>query len=108
MVLPAWLEPLPDAAQQREIDGWAIGELGIPGLTLMERAGRGLADRCAELMPDGPIAVVCGRGNNGGDGLVAARLLRERGRDVRVLLLTDPSELQGDATANLDMLRGPV
>jgi ADP-dependent NAD(P)H-hydrate dehydratase / NAD(P)H-hydrate epimerase len=107
MVLPSWLEPLPDAAQQRALDGWAIDDLGIPGLTLMERAGYGLAARFTELVPDGQIAVVCGGGNNGGDGLVAARLLRERGRHVRVLMLGDAAALKGDAKTNLDLLPGP-
>jgi NAD(P)H-hydrate epimerase len=51
----------------------------------MERAGRGLADVVASVAPDGPIAIACGKGNNGGDGYVAARLLREGGRAVRVL-----------------------
>ncbi len=78
MRLPAWLEPLPDAEQQRALDAWAIEQRGIPGLELMERAGAGLADLAGGLVPAGPMVVVCGKGNNGGDGLVAARLLRER------------------------------
>ena len=85
MSLPDWLEPLPDAAEQRGLDEWAIDELGVPGQYLMERAGTGLAELVAELAPSGPVAVVCGSGNNGGDGYVTARLLREAGRDVRVL-----------------------
>lgn len=104
--LPEWLTPLPDAEQQRALDGWAIDELGIPGDRLMERAGRGLADVCQERRPDGSVVVVCGKGNNGGDGLVAARLLRERGREVRVLLLGEPDELRGDARTNLERLPG--
>ena len=86
MTLPDWLEPLPEAAQQRALDGWAIGERGIPGLELMERAGSGLAALASEYVPEGRIAVVCGRGNNGGDGYVVARLLREQGREVSVLV----------------------
>jgi NAD(P)H-hydrate epimerase len=105
MGLPGWLEPLPDAAQQRRLDEWAIEQLGMPGLDLMERAGAGLAEVCASVRP-GPIVVVCGGGNNGGDGLVAARLLREQGRETRVLLLGDPDRLRGDAAANLDRLPG--
>ncbi len=70
----------------------------------MERAGEGLAALVAEVAPDGRIAVVCGKGNNGGDGLVAARLLRGAWRDVRVLLLSD--ELSGDPAANLARLEG--
>lgn len=107
--LPDWLEALPDAAQQRDLDAWAIEQKGIPGIDLMERAGAGLARFCREQGPDGPVAVVCGKGNNGGDGLVVARLLRAQqpGREVRVLLLGDPGELQGDARTNLERLPGP-
>jgi ADP-dependent NAD(P)H-hydrate dehydratase / NAD(P)H-hydrate epimerase len=106
MSLPGWLEPLPDSAQQRALDTWAIEQVGIPGIDLMELAGSGLADIAGGLVPAGPIAVVCGKGNNGGDGLVAARVLRQRGREVRVLLLGDPGELRGDAKTNLDRLPG--
>lgn len=106
MTLPDWLDPLPGAAEQRAADEWAIGERGIPGVELMERAGRGLAEAVAESVPRGRVAIVAGRGNNGGDGLVAARLLRELGREVTVLGLADPSEWQGDAAANLERLEG--
>lgn len=104
MTLPGWLDPLPGAAEQRAADEWAIGEHGIPGVELMERAGRGLAEAVAESVPTGRVAVVAGKGNNGGDGLVAARLLRELGREVTVLALADPSEWRGDAAANLERL----
>jgi len=104
--LPDWLEPLPGAAEQRAMDEWAIGERGIPGLDLMERAGEGLTNLACELAPTGTITVVCGKGNNGGDGLVAARLLRVLGRDVRVLLLAAPDELRGDAKTNCERLPG--
>jgi NAD(P)H-hydrate epimerase len=106
MTLPDWLEPLPDPAEQRALDEWAIGELGMPGLDLMERAGICLAELVAELVPHGRIAVVCGKGNNGGDGLVAARVLREQGRDVDVLILGAAQEYGGDARANLERLPG--
>ena len=106
MSLPDWLGPLPGAAEQRALDEWAIGERGIPGLELMERAGEGLTNLVSELAPTGTIAVVCGKGNNGGDGLVAARLLRILGRDVRVLLLAAPEELRGDARTNCERLPG--
>lgn len=104
--LPDWLDPLPDAAEQRALDEWAIEEGGIPGLELMERAGSGLADVVSELALSGPITVVCGKGNNGGDGFVCARRLRERGREVRVLLLGSPDELGGDAATNCQRLPG--
>ncbi len=104
--LPDWLEPLPDAGEQRALDEWAISERGIPSLELMERAGTGLADLVDELVVGGEIAVVCGKGNNGGDGYVAARVLRERGRDVRVLTLAPVDELRGDALENARRLPG--
>jgi NAD(P)H-hydrate epimerase len=104
--MPAWLEPLPDAAEQRALDAWAIGELGIPGVELMERAGTGLAAVVTELISAGRVVVVCGKGNNGGDGLVAARILREQGREVDVLILGAPEEYKGDARANLERLPG--
>jgi ADP-dependent NAD(P)H-hydrate dehydratase / NAD(P)H-hydrate epimerase len=107
-VLPAWLTPLPDAAQQRAADAWAIGERGIPSLELMERAGAGLAEVVRHRAPEGRIVVVAGKGNNGGDGLVVARLLRESGREVDVLLLADGAELTGDARANFDRLPEPA
>jgi NAD(P)H-hydrate epimerase len=103
---PSWLEPLPDAAEQRALDGWAIDQLGIPGVELMERAGTGLAEVVQELVPTGPVVIVCGKGNNGGDGFVAARLLRTLGREVEVLLLADPGELRGDALAMYERLPG--
>jgi NAD(P)H-hydrate epimerase len=106
VTLPDWLDPLPDAAEQRALDEWAIGERGIPGLDLMERAGAGLADVVAELAPSGRIVAVCGKGNNGGDGFVAARLLRERGREVDVLLLGHVEDLRGDARTNAGRLPG--
>ena len=63
----------------------------------MERAGEGLADVVTRHAPAGRVAVVCGKGNNGGDGLVAARLLRQAGRQVDVLLVWPGEWLQGDA-----------
>ncbi len=104
--LSDWLDPLPDAAEQRALDQWAIEERGISGLELMERAGAGLADVVSGLALSGPVTVVCGKGNNGGDGFVCARLLRERGREVRVLLLGSPDALQGDAATNYERLPG--
>ena len=99
MSRPRWLEPLPDAALMREHDRWAIETKGIPSLELMERAGEGLARVVAERVPAGRIAVVCGKGNNGGDGLVAARLLRQAGREVEVLLVWPAEWLSDDAKA---------
>jgi ADP-dependent NAD(P)H-hydrate dehydratase / NAD(P)H-hydrate epimerase len=106
MSLPDWCLPLPDAEAMRAIDRWAIDERGVPSLDLMERAGAGVARAVEELAPDGPVTVVCGKGNNGGDGLVAARLLRQAGRTVTVLTVTSPEELPGDARENLLRLPG--
>jgi NAD(P)H-hydrate epimerase len=73
--LPDWLDPLFDAAGMRAIDRWAIEDRGVASLDLMELAGRGLARLVGERAPAGRVVVVCGKGNNGGDGLVAARVL---------------------------------
>ncbi len=108
-MLAAFLEPLPDAAQMRAIDAWASGaDAGVPTLDLMERAGAGLARVAAELAPEGVVVVFAGKGNNGGDGLVAARLLREDGRNVEVVCLAGADELSPDARSNLDRLPGPA
>jgi ADP-dependent NAD(P)H-hydrate dehydratase / NAD(P)H-hydrate epimerase len=103
---PRWLEPLPDAGLMRATDGWAIETKKIPSLELMERAGEGLARVVSEHVPAGRIAVVCGKGNNGGDGYVAARVLRQAGRDVDVLALWPSQWLSEDAQAMLAKLPG--
>jgi NAD(P)H-hydrate epimerase len=90
----------------RATDAWAIEERGIPGLELMERAGLGLAAVVGQVAPSGPVAVVCGKGNNGGDGYVAARLLRDGGREVRVLAAAPVQELRGDARVNAERTDG--
>ncbi len=108
MTLPDWLEPIPDAAEQRALDEWAIGERGIPGVELMERAGGGLARLVEERAPAGRVVVVCGKGNNGGDGLVVARVLRSQGREVSVLLTGAADDFRGDALTNLERLPGPA
>lgn len=109
--IPAWAEPLHDAAGVRAADNWAINERQVPSLELMELAGQAIARAALEPAPEGPILIICGKGNNGGDGFVAARLLREN-RDrlgekkVIVMLLGDPAELSPDAAANLKRLPG--
>jgi hydroxyethylthiazole kinase-like uncharacterized protein yjeF len=106
VTLPDWLDPLPGAEQMRAMDRWAIEERRIPSLDLMERAGAGLALLADRTVARGPIAVVCGKGNNGGDGFVAGRLLYELGRKVRVLRLAEREEYRGDAAENLRRLEG--
>jgi ADP-dependent NAD(P)H-hydrate dehydratase / NAD(P)H-hydrate epimerase len=88
------------AAEMREIDRASSARFALPSLTLMENAGTAVADFVVSRYPFAKrIAVVCGKGNNGGDGFVAARKLHDTGKDVSVILLTKPSELQGDAAA---------
>jgi hydroxyethylthiazole kinase-like uncharacterized protein yjeF len=105
-VLPNWCEPLLDAPQMRAVDRWAIEQREIPSLELMERAGEGVARALEGFSPDGAVVVVCGKGNNGGDGLVVARLLREAARELSVVCVAQPDELSPDARANLDRLPG--
>ena len=93
----------------RAVDAWAIEEQDVPSLDLMERAGAGLARLTARVATPGrPVRIVVGKGNNGGDGLVAARLLREEGREVDVLAIGALDELRGDPRANLERLPGPA
>ncbi len=106
VALPAWCEPLLDAERVRAADRWAIDVAGVPSLELMERASRGLADLVMEVAPDGRVVVVCGSGNNGGDGYAAARMLRETGRQVVVLAVAAPDELTGDARIQAERLPG--
>ncbi len=90
-----------DADEMRSVDRWAIEEMGVPSLELMEAAGRAVAETVGEVALDGPVRVVCGKGNNAGDGLVAARCLGEAGFEVEALLLWPAGELSEDAAANL-------
>src|SRR5947209_11056583 len=106
MALPDWLDPLFEADEMRAVDAFAIERAGVPSLDLMERAGAALARGVAERARAGPIRVVVGKGNNGGDGLVAARLLRDEGRPVDVLAIGALEDLRGDARANLERLPG--
>jgi hydroxyethylthiazole kinase-like uncharacterized protein yjeF len=95
----------------REFDEHAIRGCGVPGLILMENAGRGVADVVEREVFRGTahgkrVVVVCGAGNNGGDGYVVARHLRGRGADVSVFATVDPAGLRGDARTNYDAYIG--
>ncbi len=95
--------------EMRALDRAAIQDYGIPGVVLMENAGRAVAEAAAQMaapmLPDAHILVVCGRGNNGGDGLVAARHLHNKGLSVQICLLAEPDDLSGDAATNYNIAR---
>src|SRR4051812_13577151 len=91
--------------QCRELDRRAIDEYGISGLVLVENAGRGCVDVLERLGIDGPVVILCGKGNNAGDGFVIARHLEIRGYACRVLLLCPPVALRGDAAINFAILK---
>ena len=96
------------AQQMRELDRRAAAEGGVPSLLLMENAGRGVFNvACGMLGSTGGkrVAVIAGKGNNGGDGYVAAGHLANAGMDVRVYLIGDPAEIKGDAATNLENVR---
>ena len=92
------------AAQMRDIDRKATDELGIPSIVLMENAGRSVAE-AAKAFGKGKIAVVCGSGNNGGDGFVAARFLSNWGFEVELVLVKPPETLKGDSLTNFKITR---
>ncbi len=97
------------AHAMQEIDRQAINEGGIPGLQLMENAGRCCVDEIvAEFGSKGLAVVMAGKGNNGGDGYVIARLLDQQGWSVKVIILADRDQVAGDAMANLDRLSGSI
>lgn len=97
------------AAEMREADRLTIEQRGVPGLILMESAGARVVEFLAERfrpLAEQRIVILCGKGNNGGDGLVVARhlLVRSLARDLTVVLCADPAKLRGDAAANFRML----
>src|SRR3954467_2477741 len=106
MSLPRWMEPLLEAGEMREVDRWAINERKVAVDELMERAGEGLAGVVSRRAPAGRVVIVCGKGNNGGDGIVAARVLRQAGRDVEVMVVWPPEWMGEDAQAQLKKLPG--
>jgi NAD(P)H-hydrate epimerase len=83
--------------QVRAVDRRAIEDFGVPGVVLMENAGRGAAELLRSLGATGPVVLCCGKGNNGGDGFVMARHLDNEAIPLRVLLFGRPEELRGDA-----------
>ena len=96
------------AEQMRAADRRTINELGIPGIVLMESAGRAVVNeilqRYSHLAP-GPVLVLCGKGNNGGDGLVVARTLLQQGWQVTTVILAEEATIAGDARLYLDILQ---
>jgi NAD(P)H-hydrate epimerase len=92
-------------AEVRDVDRRAIEEYGLPGIVLMENAGRGTAELLIALGISGPVVICAGKGNNGGDGFVIARHLELRGCAARVLLFCDPAGLTGDAATNYRVLQ---
>src|SRR5882757_11037638 len=99
------------AAEMREVDRLTTERFGIPGLELMEAAGKSVVEVFLEkykerkAKPPGRVSVLCGKGNNGGDGFVVARLLKGRVGQVRVYLFAEPGELRGDAAKNYERWR---
>ncbi len=96
------------AAQMGEVDRLTTELYNVPSLLLMENAGRSVADELEKSSPSvcqRRVVILCGKGNNGGDGLVVARHLSLRGGRPQVLLFSDPAQLRGDALANWDMVR---
>lgn len=94
-----------NAEQMRNVDSYTINSIGIPGVVLMENAGRAVVDAMEDFFEEEQttcmrVAVFCGKGNNGGDGFVIARHLAARGHDPVIILLTELSLLQGDALIN--------
>src|SRR5881392_2427471 len=96
-----------NTAQMREADRRTIEDIGIPSLVLMENAGRQVVAAIESVhgdVLDRRVAVLCGRGNNGGDGFVVARTLLQRGVDVSVFLIGQVADVRGDARINLEIL----
>ena len=98
------LRPL-SRAEIREVDRIAIEDYAIPGMVLMENAGAGAAAIIDQLQPTGKIVILCGKGNNAGDGYVIARHLELGDRDVSLVSIVPLDSLVGDAAANLEIAR---
>jgi NAD(P)H-hydrate epimerase len=99
------MTPVVTAAEMRALDRATIEDIGLPAMTLMETAGRAVAEAALRMLGArrGHVMVVCGPGNNGGDGFVAARVLRDRGADAVVYLAAAREAVRGDARLHLDI-----
>jgi NAD(P)H-hydrate epimerase len=106
-VPPAPAYEVLSVAEMGEADRLTIAA-GTPGIVLMQAAGRAVADEVQRRFPTEPVVVLCGPGNNGGDGFVAARFLSESGRSVHVALLGERAALKGDAALASSMWTGAV
>jgi NAD(P)H-hydrate epimerase len=96
------------AAEMRQIDRATSERFGVPSLTLMENAGAAVAEFALAQYPSAKrVGIVCGKGNNGGDGFVAARNLQKSGKEIQILLLAQASELRGDAAEMFSKLPVP-
>lgn len=96
------------ARQMQELDRATISDFGIPGAVLMENAGRGMYEKIVGEAPDAtsrPVAVLCGSGNNGGDGFVIARCFHNDGASVTAFLFAEPARVAGDALINLEAFK---
>ena len=99
------MKPVVTTAEMRALDRATIDDVGLPALTLMETAGRAVAAAALEMVGEGGhVAVVCGPGNNGGDGFVAARVLRAAGIEAVAYLAVARERIKGDAAAHLQIL----
>ncbi len=111
LTYPSFHAPLPPvltADAMRGADAYTIDTYGLPSFTLMESAGRGAAESVLERfgpLEDKPIVICCGKGNNGGDGLVVARRLVAAGARVHVLLMSPPENLRDDPAQNIALLQ---
>ena len=104
---PPSLPPVLTADAMREADRVTIEDFGVPSFTLMESAGRGAADCLADAygpLTERGVMVLCGKGNNGGDGLMVARQLLARGATVHVVLSAAPDALRDDPARNYGLL----
>lgn len=95
--------PFLTPAQSRAVDRLAMDQYSIPGVILMENAGRGCAEQLQQAGCRGPVVILCGPGNNGGDGLVIGRHLAVAGMAVKCVILGDPSAYRGDARVNFEI-----